>query len=81
MCSRFVSTGGDRGSPVIQEAISDDFSARKDGDRGGDVAMVGANGWVVVAKCMCSSHISISQRLASILCTSSRVSPCQGQWT
>jgi hypothetical protein len=44
MCSRFVSAGGSRGSPVIQEAISDDFSARKDGDRGGDVAMVGGMG-------------------------------------
>jgi len=38
---------------VIQEAINDDFSARKDGDRGGDVAMVGGNGWVAVAKCIC----------------------------
>ena len=38
---------------MIQEAINDDFSARKDGDRGGDVAMVGGNGWVAVAKCIC----------------------------
>jgi hypothetical protein len=59
MCSRFVSTGGDGGSPVIQEAINDDFSARKDGDRGGDVAMVGGNEWVVVTKCFTFRLVSV----------------------
>lgn len=39
-CSRCASAGGDGGRCPIQEAVRDVFAARRDGERGGDVAMV-----------------------------------------